>query len=207
MVTLACITASLISFGSSTAVAQSASTTPTSATSAADSAKVLISHVPPPDTLRGLYVSRWAALGRKFPELIALANKTEVNALVIDVKDDRGFVLYKSRVPLAHEIGADTADGHVVSHAKLRARLDTMIAHDIYPIARIVVAKDPILARKKLDLAIKRKSDGKPWLEKKVNPWLDPHQRAVWQYASDGSAGKGAPAEHQRCRPYNDDDA
>src|SRR3954463_2793728 len=185
MVTLACITASLISFGSSTAVAQSASTTPTSATSTADSAKVVISHVPPPDTLRGLYVSRWAALGRKFPELIAVANKTEINALVIDVKDDRGFVLYKSRVPLAHEIGADTADGHVVSRAKIRARLDTMIAHDIYPIARIVVAKDPILARKKLDLAIKRKSDRKPWLDKKGNPWLDPHQRAVWQYAAD----------------------
>jgi hypothetical protein len=108
-----------------------------------------------------------------------------VNALVIDVKDDRGFVLYRSRVPLAREIGADTADGHVVSHAKLRARLDTMIAHNIYPIARIVVAKDPILARKRLDLAIKRKKDLKPWLDKKGNPWLDPHQRAIWQYAAD----------------------
>jgi hypothetical protein len=182
MATLAVLAAPLVSFRPSIAFAQSASTTPSSAM---DSAKVVISHVPPPDTLRGLYVSRWAALGRKFPELIAVANKTEVNALVIDVKDDRGFVLYKSRVPLAHEIGADTADGHVVSRTKMRARLDTMIAHDIYPIARIVVAKDPILARKKLDLAIKRKSDGKPWLDKKGNPWLDPHQRAVWQYAVD----------------------
>lgn len=144
-----------------------------------------IVHVPAPDTLRGLYVSRWAALGRKFPELIRVANRTEVNALVIDVKDDRGFVLYRSRVPLAREIGADTADGHVVSRSKLRARLDTMIAHGIYPIARIVVAKDPILARKRLDLAIKRKSDLKPWLDKKGNPWLDPHQPAVWQYAVD----------------------
>jgi hypothetical protein len=144
-----------------------------------------IVHVPAPDTLRGLYVSRWAALGRKLPELIRVANRTEVNALVIDVKDDRGFVLYKSRVPLAREIGSDTADGHILSRSKLRARLDTMIAHGIYPIARIVVAKDPILARKRLDLAIKRKSDLKPWLDKKGNPWLDPHQRAVWQYAAD----------------------
>ena len=144
-----------------------------------------ITHVPTPDTLRGLYVSHWAALGRKFPNLIGVANKTEVNALVIDVKDDRGYVLYHSSVPLAHEIGADTADGHVLSRAKIRARLDTMIAHNIYPIARIVVAKDPILARKKLDLAIKRKSDLKPWLDKHGNPWLDPHQRVVWQYAVD----------------------
>ncbi|HET6761570.1 MAG TPA: putative glycoside hydrolase, partial [Gemmatimonadaceae bacterium] len=57
--------------------------------------------VPTPDTLRGLYVNRWAALGRKLNTLIGVAKRTEVNALVIDVKDDRGFVLYKSTVPLA----------------------------------------------------------------------------------------------------------
>jgi hypothetical protein len=144
-----------------------------------------IVRVPAPDTLRGLYVNRWAALGRKLTDLIGVAKRTEINALVIDVKDDRGFVLYRSNVPLAREIGADTADGHWMSSSKLRAVLDTMIAHNIYPIARIVVAKDPLLAQKKLDLAIKRKSDLKPWLDKNGRPWLDPHQREVWQYAVD----------------------
>ncbi len=142
-------------------------------------------HVPTPDTLRGLYVNRWAALGSKLTRLIGVAKTTEVNALVIDVKDDRGFVLYRSSVALAREIGADTADGHWMSRAKIRAVLDTMTANGIYPIARIVVAKDPLLARKRLDLAIKRKSDLKPWLDKNGNPWLDPHQPAVWQYAAD----------------------
>jgi hypothetical protein len=145
----------------------------------------VIARVPTPDTLRGLYVNRWAALGRKLTDLIAVAKRTEVNALVIDVKDDRGFVLYRSRVPLAREIGADTADGHWMSSTKIRAVLDTMVAYNIYPIARIVVAKDPLLAQKKLDLAIKRKSDLEPWLDKNGNRWLDPHQRAVWEYAAD----------------------
>ena len=144
-----------------------------------------ISRVPAPDTLRGLYVNRWAALGSKLNRLIDVAKRTEVNALVIDVKDDRGFVLYRSRVPLAREIGADSADGHWMPAARLRAVLDTMVAHDIYPIARIVVAKDPLLAQNKLDLAIKRKSDLTPWLDKNGKPWLDPHQPAVWQYAAD----------------------
>jgi len=142
-------------------------------------------HVPTPDTLRGLYVNRWAALGSKLRTLIDVAKKTEINALVIDVKDDRGFVLYPSDVPLAHEIGADTADGHWMSRVKLRSVLDTLAAHKIYPIARIVVAKDPLLARAKLGLAIKRKSDLEPWLDKNGNPWLDPHHREVWQYAAD----------------------
>jgi hypothetical protein len=146
---------------------------------------VPVAHVPTPDTLRGLYVNRWAALGSKLHRLIDVARKTEINALVIDVKDDRGFVLYRSSVPLAREIGADTADGHWMSRSKLRAVLDTMTANGIYPIARIVVAKDPLLAEKRLDLAIKRKSDLKPWLDKNGRPWLDPHQRAIWQYAAD----------------------
>ena len=137
-----------------------------------------------PDVIRGLYVNRWAALGQKMWQLIGVARRTEINALVIDVKDDRGFVLYRSQVPLAREIGADTH--FVMSAARLRAVLDTMRAHGIYPIARIVVAKDPLLAEHRLDLAIKRRDDPtKPWLDKNGRPWLDPHHREVWTYAAD----------------------
>jgi len=145
--------------------------------------KARIVRVPTPDTLRGLYVNRWAAIGERMGQLIEVAKKTEVNAFVIDVKDDRGFVLYKSRVPLAVQIGADT--NSAMSDRRLRALLDTLAAHNIYPIARIVVAKDPLLATAKLDWAIKRKADMQPWLDKNGQPWLDPHHREVWQYAVD----------------------
>jgi hypothetical protein len=140
--------------------------------------------VPTPDPVRGLYVNRWAALGQKMWQLIDVAKTTEVNALVIDVKDDRGFVLYRSRVPLAQQIGADT--NMPMRPARLRAVLDTMRAHGIYPIARIVVAKDPLLAEKRVEWAIRRKDDpSKPWLDKNGRPWLDPHHPEVWQYAAD----------------------
>ena len=140
--------------------------------------------VPTPRVVRGLYVNRWAALGQRMWDLIDVAKRTEVNALVIDVKDDRGFVLYRSTVPLAREIGADTT--RPMSYRRVRAVLDTMRTHGIYPIARIVVAKDPLLAEKKLEWSIKRRSDPtQPWLDKNGHPWLDPHQRAVWQYAAD----------------------
>jgi hypothetical protein len=142
-----------------------------------------VSYVPRPDTLRGLYVNRWAAIGDKMWELIAVAKRTEINALVIDVKDDRGLVLYKSRVPLAQSIGADS--NRPMSPRRLAAVLDSMRANHIYPIARIVVAKDPLLAGTRLEWAIKRRADGKPWLDKNGHPWLDPTQPAVWQYAVD----------------------
>lgn len=140
--------------------------------------------VPTPKVVRGLYVNRWAALGDRGWELIRTASHTEINALVIDVKDDRGFVLYRSRVALAQEIGADT--NRPMRHERLRAMLDSMRAHRIYPIARIVVAKDPLLASSKLEWAIRRKADpSQPWHDRKGNPWLDPHQDGPWRYAAE----------------------
>src|SRR5437867_11135722 len=143
--------------------------------------------VPTPDTLRGLYVNRWAAIGPAMWRLIALAKETEINALVIDVKDDRGLMLYRSNVPLAREIGADTVQP--MSLSRLRAVLDTLRLNGIYPIARIVVAKDPLLADRKRAFAIRRKDDSTAvWLDKAGKPWLDPTYPEIWKYAADISA-------------------
>ena len=58
---------------------------------ATDTARVPL--VPRPPIVRGLYVNRWAAVGKKVWQLIDVAKRTEVNALVLDVKDDRGYLL------------------------------------------------------------------------------------------------------------------
>ena len=143
--------------------------------------------VSPPDTLRGLYVNRWAAIGSRMWDLIDVAKTTEVNALVIDVKDDRGFMLYRSDIPLAREIGADTA--RPMSYKRIREILDSMRQYRIYPIARIVVAKDPLLADKRREWAIHRKDDStNVWLDKNGLPWLDPTHPEIWKYAADISA-------------------
>lgn len=146
-------------------------------------ASLRVERVPTPAVVRGLYVNRWAALGRRVRDLVDVCKTTEINTLVIDVKDDRGLVLYRSRVPLAREIGADTV--MPMSQTRLRALLDTMRAYDVYPVARIVVAKDPILAGAKLQWAIKRRGDMQPWLDRSGLPWLDPHHRQIWKYAAD----------------------
>jgi len=137
-----------------------------------------------PDTLRGLYVNRWAAIGSKMWDLLDIAKRTEINALVIDVKDDRGLMLYHSNVPLAREIGADTT--YPMSYNRVRSLLDSLRAHRVYPIARIVVAKDPLLADRKREWAIHRKDDSsKVWLDRNGKPWLDPTNPEVWKYAAD----------------------
>jgi hypothetical protein len=139
---------------------------------------------PPPDTVRGLYVNRWAAISNRMWQLIDVARTTEVNALVIDVKDDRGLLLYRSGVPLARRIGADTTQP--MTARRLKAVLDTMRLYGIHPIARVVVAKDPLLAAARPDWSIRRKDDSsRVWLDRTGNPWLDPTQIGVWTYAAD----------------------
>ena len=137
----------------------------------------------PPDTVRGLYVNRWAALGRKVWQLTEIARTTEVNALVIDVKDDRGLTLYRSTVPLARQIGADTVQP--MSDRRFQILMDSLRAQRIHPIARIVVAKDPLLAERKPQYAIKRRDSESPWLDGAGRPWLDPTHPEVWRYAAD----------------------
>ena len=167
------------------ASAPAAAGAPSAASSkgSADSTASPLAPMQRPDVVRGLYVNRWSALGQRIWELVDIAKKTEVNALVIDVKDDRGFLLYRSSVALAKSIGADT--NQPMSAKKVRAVLDTMRANGIFPIARIVVAKDPLLADQKREWAIKRRSDGAAWLDKNGKPWLDPHHREIWAYAGD----------------------
>jgi hypothetical protein len=111
-------------------------------------------------------------------ELIRIADSTEINAFVVDVKESDTFLVYDSTgIPLAREIGADQRPGS----KWLPALLDTLIAHRIYPIARIVVFKDRGLAEKKPELAI-RTTAGAVWKDAKGKPWVNPYDRRVWDY-------------------------
>jgi len=135
--------------------------------------------VPRPDSLRALYVNAWAAGSRsRMRDLIAIADSTEINAFVVDVKESDTFLTYDSTaIALAKEIGADQRPGS----KWLPALLDTLRAHRIYPIARIVVFKDRMLAQKKPELAIRDRAGG-VWLDGDGKPWVNPYDRRVWEY-------------------------
>ena len=61
----------------------------------------------PPATVRAIFVNSWAFGGKRFHELVKLADRTEVNAFVVDVKDDTGYLTYRSQVTTAIAIGAN----------------------------------------------------------------------------------------------------
>jgi hypothetical protein len=111
---------------------------------------------------------------------VRLADSTEVNALVVDVKDDTGCLLYRSTVPTAQVIGAAAC----ARTADVRARLDTLNAHGIYAIARIVVAKDPLLAEGMPAWSV-REVGGGLWRDRIGSAWVDAYNDSVWVYAAE----------------------
>ncbi|HEU4763872.1 MAG TPA: putative glycoside hydrolase [Gemmatimonadales bacterium] len=134
---------------------------------------------PPPKVVKAIYLNAWTFASRRFYELVRLADTTEVNAFVIDVKDDTGYLTYPSKVPTAVEIGAN----HQIRARDTRERLAILHQHGIYPIARIVVAKDPLLARNKPAWSVKD-SRGGLWQDRLHFNWVDAYNDSVWVYAA-----------------------
>ena len=108
-------------------------------------------------------------------KLIAIADSTEVNAFVIDVKDEFGLNIPSTEPLLVKNAGK----AGVIPNAK--ALLDTLKAHDILAIARIVVFKDSVAARANPDHVI-RKADGSAWRDKQGLTWVNPYDEEIWEY-------------------------
>lgn len=134
----------------------------------------------PPPGVKALYVNAWAFGGSKLWHLVRLADETEINAFVVDVKDDTGCMLYESAVPTAIDIGANRC----LRARDVRERLDTLRAHGIYAIARFVVAKDPRLAENKPEWSVKDVGGGL-WRDRIDMAWVDAYNDSVWIYAAE----------------------
>lgn len=132
-----------------------------------------------PSPVRALYVNAWAFGSKRLYDIVRLIEGSEVNSLVIDVKDDTGYLTYQTEVPIARLIGANTQ----LRAPDTRQRLRTLIAHGIHPIARIVVAKDPLLASRKPGWAI-QSSTGGEWHDRQGRAWVDAYNDSVWTYAA-----------------------
>ena len=133
-----------------------------------------------PAVVRGIYLNAWVFWGNRFYDLVRLADTTEVNSFIIDVKDGTGFLAYRSSVSTAIEIGANG----LVRARDVRERLALLQERGIHPIARIVVAKDPLLATGKTDWAV-RHVDGGLWTDRFGDHWVDAYRDSVWLYAAD----------------------
>ncbi|KIL36938.1 GTP-binding protein [Cohnella kolymensis] len=127
-------------------------------------------------TVKGIYVTAYSAGGSRMASLIDLLDKTELNSMVIDIKDDEGYITYKTDNEKLKQLG------HPQPFIKdIGKTMATLEQHKIYPIARIVVFKDSILAKKRPDLSFVTKN-GSVWQNGGGDRFVNPYRTEVWDY-------------------------
>lgn len=129
-----------------------------------------------PDAVRGVFVTGHSAGGSRFDKLVNLIDTTDLNAMVIDFKEDAGHLTYEP------EEGSELAKLDIGQpYVKdFRAVLEKMEEKQIYPIARVVVFKDSVLAEKKPEWSY---MDGNSvWANGRGESFVNPYLKEVWDY-------------------------
>jgi hypothetical protein len=130
---------------------------------------------------KALYLSFYGIGDKHLREAaLKLIKDTEINALVIDIKGDRGIVSFKSSTPLATKIGAQK----ITTIKDIKSLLSDLHAKGIYTIARIVVFKDDLFASANPSVAVKT-SSGTIWRDREGLAWPDPFSKMAWDYNVD----------------------
>lgn len=115
-----------------------------------------------------------AGSSARVDNIIDLAKKTELNAVVVDIKEE-GAVNYASGIQLVQKYGKQ------VKYYNPENLIKKFHDNGVYVIGRIVTFKDPVLSKSRADLAIKN-STGGLWLENGKTPWTNPYNEEVWDY-------------------------
>lgn len=132
----------------------------------------------PPAVIKAIYSTAWSAgSSTKIDYFIDLIKKTEVNALVVDIKDYTGNLSYKNDIELVNKYGAVE-----VKILKPNALIKKLHDEGIYVIARMAVFQDPALATARPDLALQSISKNKTWTDRKGISWVDQSSKEVWDY-------------------------
>ncbi|ANU24805.1 GTP-binding protein [Planococcus donghaensis] len=129
-----------------------------------------------PDAVRGIFVTAHSAGGERFDSLINLIETTDLNAMVIDIKEDLGHLTY---IPDEDSSLAKLEIGQRLIKDP-REMLEKLEGKEIYPIARVVVFKDTVLAESRHDLTF---MDGdQVWKNNRGESFVNPFLKEVWDY-------------------------
>jgi hypothetical protein len=126
------------------------------------------------EPIRGIYVTASSTKEPKFNQLLSLVKQTELNAMVIDIKDDNGNLTF---VPPKNSPYFSIGHPYIQNPSKL---IQTLDKNKIYPIARIVVFKDSVLAKENPHLSFKTTKG--VWKNGRGDSFTNPFLKEVWDY-------------------------
>lgn len=128
--------------------------------------------------VKAIYVTGSTASNERLDEMIALIDETKLNAMVVDVKDDNGYLLFHS--PTAEKLNPEANDHVYIDD--MQAFMDKMKEHNVYLIARVVTFKSPIYAKAHPERAIVYKDSGELYSDNDRLIWASAYDRELWAY-------------------------
>ncbi|MDP3962537.1 MAG: putative glycoside hydrolase [bacterium] len=136
-----------------------------------------VTHIETPDPLKALYMTSYVGGHEKLrTALVDLIDRTELNAVVLDIKDYTGRISFKVEDEKLIEIGS--VENRIPDIKEFIAFLHSK---DIYVIGRISVFQDSFFVKRHPEYAVKTKS-GAVWKDRKGISWLDIGAKPVWDY-------------------------
>jgi hypothetical protein len=143
-----------------------------------DPPKPVITHLATPTPVKAVYVSSWvAASPTPYKHVMDLVEKSEVNAIVLDIKDATGRVSFLTDDPTVS--GTGSPENRIKDIVGL---IRSLHEKNIYVIGRISTFQDPYLTKVKPEWALTKKSDGTVWKDRKGLSFLDVANKNVWDY-------------------------
>lgn len=134
-------------------------------------------HIATPEAVKAIYMTSWVAGTRDWrAELVEFIKQTEINSIVIDVKDYSGFVLFDTEDEFIK-----TEGGEEIHITDIKDFIGLLHDADIYTIARITVFQDPVYAKKHIDQAVQR-MDKTIWKDRKGLSFVDPSSSKHREY-------------------------
>ncbi len=138
-------------------------------------------HVSLPPQVKAIYMTSWVAGTKNIRNnLVNLIDNTELNSVVIDIKDYTGKIAFEVQDENLSKYGA--SENRIPD---AREFLEYLHSKNIYVIGRISVFQDPHFVQQRPDLAVKKKEGGDIWKDRKGISWLDAGSIEVWNYVID----------------------
>jgi len=135
-------------------------------------------HITTPKSVKALYMTSWVAGTKSLREhIVDLADSTEINSIVIDIKDYSGHVSFDTEMPLLQKIGS--SENRILD---IREFIEMLHHKNIYVIGRITVFQDPYFATLHPELAVQKQSDRTTWKDYKKISYIDPGAKEMWEY-------------------------
>ncbi len=132
---------------------------------AASTTPRVVTHIKTPEFVKSVYISSWVAGTPSIrAKIVKLIDETELNSIVIDVKDNTGVLSWDGRIRDLPEF------------------LDELHSKNIYVIARVAVFQDPLYIKDHPEQAVRSKKTGGIWKDYKGVPWVDTGSKDMWRY-------------------------